>query len=76
MISLDRLILETNAPYFPPRLISNFPPEVSHPGHVVHAAAQVAQLRDISLDTVLAANRKNVARLYKIKRKKMPIANE
>merc|ERR550519_2080296 len=91
LIPLDRLILETGAPYFPPRLnfpgeVSNvparmsrhgdvshvFPVEVSHPGHVIHAAAQVAQLRDISLDTVLAANRKNVSKLYKIKEKKIP----
>ena len=49
----------------------NFPFDMSHPGHVIHAAAQVAELRDISLETVLANNRKNVAKLYRIKEKRI-----
>lgn len=47
LIPLDRLILETDAPYFPPpqRKSRDYPRDMSHPGDVVHVAAQVAAIR-------------------------------
>ena len=71
LIPLDRLILETDAPYFPPLVSSrDYPSDMSHPGDVVHVAAQVAAIRQDTLENVLAANRKNIAPLYRIKEEK------
>ena len=36
------------------------------PGHVVHVAAQIAALRDLTLHEVLRANRRNIAEVYGI----------
>merc|ERR550519_159333 len=68
LIPLERLILETDSPYFSPRVQNRvFPVDMSHPGDVVHVAALVAKLRKDSLENVLAANRRNIATLYRIK---------
>ena len=67
---MDRLILETDAPYFSPRAQGRvYPMDLSHPGDVVHVAALVAELRKDTLENVLAANRRNIATLYRIKEK-------
>ncbi|XP_013787459.1 uncharacterized protein LOC106471410 [Limulus polyphemus] len=65
-VPLDRLLIETDAPYFLPRLA---PPEMmwSHPGLVIHVAAQIAELRPTtSLNDVLEIVRKNTRRIYGI----------
>ena len=38
----------------------------SHPGFVFQAAAQIAAIRKISVDEVLAAARRNVKEVYNI----------
>ena len=38
----------------------------SQPGQVIHVAAQIATLRDVSLEDVLEANRKNIEEVYGI----------
>ncbi|XP_059090192.1 putative deoxyribonuclease TATDN2 [Tigriopus californicus] len=68
-ISLDRLLLETDAPYFLPNKVkfeSDCPLTNSHPGFAIHTAAQVAALKKMSLKEVLKATRTNVAEIYRI----------
>lgn len=67
-IPLDRLLLETDAPYNVPR---NLPGpggqcRVSHPAFIPHIAKEVAVLRETSVDEVLTAVRQNVKSLYGI----------
>ena len=67
LVPLDRLLLETDAPYFLPAKLAkstSYPYRFSQPGHIVHVAAQVAALRNISIDEVLEANKKNIAEIY------------
>lgn len=66
-IPLDRLLLETDAPYFlpcqSPGLTKNHP---ALPGHVVHVAAKVAALKGVTLETVLQSNLEGVAEVYNV----------
>jgi len=64
-IPLDRLLLETDAPYFVPRL-ENFPAnvQISHPGFVFVTAECAAKLKNVSVNKVLDSNRQNVKRVY------------
>jgi len=62
-IPLDRLVLETDAPYFKPSLASSTQ-TWSHPGIVAHAAAQVAALKGISVKEVITATGVNARRVY------------
>jgi TatD DNase family protein len=72
-IPLNRLLLETDAPYFPPKKLNEngsrsrtAPKEygLSVPGMVFHTAAQIASLRNSSIDVVLSSNRSNIEKLY------------
>ena len=68
-IPLDRLLLETDAPYFLPAMLARsagYSFNFSQPGQVIHVAAQIATLRDVSLEEVLEANRKNIEEVYGI----------
>jgi len=68
-VPLDRLLLETDAPYFLPTGVArktSYAYSFSQPGHVVHVAAQVAALRKISLLEVLRANMRNIKEVYGI----------
>ena len=69
-VPLDRLLLETDAPYFlPAKLAKSASPysyQFSQPGQVIHVAAQVAALRGVSLVEVLDANRRNIEEVYGI----------
>lgn len=65
-IPLDRLLFETDAPYFKPRDY-NFPSNnlnVSHPGFVFTVAEKISKLRNISINNLLEINRKNVKQVY------------
>lgn len=64
-IPLDRLLLETDAPFFLPK-DEQRKGAVAHPGMVIHVAAQLANLRRITLDEVLEAVRQNTQRVYGI----------
>jgi len=68
-IPLTRLLLETDAPYFLPSELSrdDYSYKFSHPGHVLHVAAKIASLRNINIEEVLSANRKNIKDIYGIK---------
>ncbi|GFR17095.1 putative deoxyribonuclease TATDN2 [Trichonephila clavata] len=64
-IPLDRLLLETDAPYFVPKM-SPKGTRWSHPGMAIHVAAQIAALKDISVEKVLQAARKNTKFVYNV----------
>ncbi|KAJ8046651.1 Deoxyribonuclease Tat-D [Holothuria leucospilota] len=64
-IPLDKILLETDAPYFLPR---QCPRELrwSHPAMAVFVAEKIARLRGITTDEVLRAVRKNTREMYGI----------
>ncbi|XP_035210141.1 uncharacterized protein LOC118184552 [Stegodyphus dumicola] len=62
-IPLDRLLLETDAPYFLPRIIARGR-RWSHPGMAIHVAVQIAALKSIPLERVLRVTSMNTKRLY------------
>ena len=64
-IPLNRIILETDAPYFVPSQLK-IKTRVSHPGMVIYAAEAIAKLRGCSLDEVLKACYENTKKIYKI----------
>lgn len=64
---LDRLLLETDAPYFLPVGVDKRELPFSQPGHVLHVAAKVAELKGMALEEVLTVNRRNVTEVYGIK---------
>ena len=66
---MAHLLLETEAPYFLPKKITRtgYNQPMTNPGHVIHTAAQIAALKNITIDKVLKANRKNIEEVYKIK---------
>ncbi|MBI4277447.1 MAG: TatD family hydrolase [Armatimonadetes bacterium] len=51
-VSLDRLLLETDAPYLPPE---PFRGRRNEPAHLVHTARRVADVRGITLEELAAA---------------------
>jgi len=67
-IPLDRLLLETDAPYFLPARIdkTKYPWNCALPGHLIHVAAQVAAIKGVKLRTVLEQNLMNVHDIYKV----------
>ena len=73
-VPLDKLLLETDAPYFLPAKLtksaSSYHYQFSQPGQVIHVAAQIAALRGVSLVEVLDANRRNIEEVYGIATKK------
>ncbi|XP_037786286.1 putative deoxyribonuclease TATDN2 [Penaeus monodon] len=60
---LNRLLLETDAPYFRPHCYQG-PGRWSHPGMAIHVAAQVASLREKSVQEILAFTRQNTKKVY------------
>ncbi|XP_069952799.1 uncharacterized protein [Cherax quadricarinatus] len=62
---LNRLLLETDAPYFRPLCYSDSG-RFSHPGMAIHVAAQVAKLRNEEIQVVLNQARKNTRDVYGI----------
>ena len=62
-IPLHRILLETDSPYFLPRQEPTSLSGISHPGFVIHAAAQIAQLKSIPIqgnDFVFFFNKRHV----------------
>jgi TatD DNase family protein len=58
---LDRLLVETDAPYLSPQPVRKHP---NRPAHVVHTAAFVAAHRGIAYEDLEAAVEDNAARLF------------
>ena len=67
-IPLNRLLLETDAPYFLPARTdkTRYPWNCALPGHVLHVAAQVAAIKGVQLRTVLEQNLSNVKEIYRV----------
>ena len=71
MNSLHRILLETDAPYFPmaqsasveANEFSNMKP-FSQPGDTHHIAQCVARLRGMDLETLIKATRVNISQVY------------
>jgi TatD DNase family protein len=63
-IPLSRLLLETDAPFLKPTCAKGI--QWTHPGMVLYPAQEVATLRQISLEEVLAANFSNFKQLYNV----------
>ena len=61
---LDRIFLETDAPYFLPSGATRNPWNCSFPGHVIHVASRVADIKQISVEDVLQQNLQNGREIY------------
>ncbi|GAB1603267.1 uncharacterized protein LOC115221203 [Argonauta hians] len=65
-IPLNRLLLETDAPYFVPRLVPRGTMKFSHPGLAIAVAFEVAQLKNVVVDVVLKHCLQNTKTMYGI----------
>ena len=72
MLPLDKLVLETDAPYFIPRgggpdsLLGHTNRRFSLPPHVANVAAKVAVVKQCHVMTVLSVSRENIRRIYRV----------
>jgi TatD DNase family protein len=62
---IDRVLVETDAPYLAPVPMRG---KTNEPAYVRHTAQFVANLRDISLETLAAASTENFFNLFPAKR--------
>ncbi|XP_044033045.1 putative deoxyribonuclease TATDN2 [Siniperca chuatsi] len=65
-IPLNRIVLETDAPYFLPRQVSKDVCRFSHPGMGIHTLQELSLLKGEDMATVLATIRNNTTQLYGI----------
>lgn len=65
-LPLDKLLLETDAPYFVPHELKKLT-QIGVPPFAYFSASQIAQLKGVSLDTILKANLQNAQKLFGIK---------
>ncbi|XP_069795993.1 putative deoxyribonuclease TATDN2 isoform X2 [Narcine bancroftii] len=65
-IPIERIIVETDAPYFLPRGVSKSVCSHSHPGLGLYTVKEIARLKTMRLSTVLNELRKNTRDLYGI----------
>lgn len=65
-VPLDRLLLETDAPYFVPSQVADKRNKWSNPGMAIFTAQRIAEIKGVSLDEVLETTRKNTETLYGI----------
>lgn len=62
-VPLDRLLVETDAPYLPPQGLRG---QRSEPAHVAAVIAQIASLRGLPPEAVAAATTRNAQRLFRL----------
>lgn len=65
-IPLERIVLETDAPYFLPRQVSKNVCRFSHPGMGIHTLQEISLLKKEDMPTVLSTIRQNTLQLYGI----------
>ncbi|XP_035488183.2 putative deoxyribonuclease TATDN2 isoform X1 [Scophthalmus maximus] len=65
-IPLNRIVLETDAPYFLPRQVNKDVCRFSHPGMGIHTLQELSLLKGEDMATVLATVRNNTTQLYGI----------
>ncbi|XP_037303931.2 putative deoxyribonuclease TATDN2 [Pungitius pungitius] len=63
-IPLDRIVLETDAPYFLPRQVRKDVCRFSHPGMGIHTLHELSLLKGEAMATVLTTVRENTRQLY------------
>ena len=62
-LPLERILLETDAPYVPPEPYRG---QRNQPAYVVEVAKKIAELKNVDLDFVVAKTTENVRRIFKI----------
>ncbi|XP_054641343.1 putative deoxyribonuclease TATDN2 [Dunckerocampus dactyliophorus] len=65
-VPLSRIVLETDAPYFLPRMVSKDLCKFSHPGMGIHTLQELSRLKGEDIPTVLTTIRNNTTQLYGI----------
>lgn len=65
-IPLERIIVETDAPYFLPRQVPKSLCQYAHPGLALHTVREIARVKDQPLSRTLATLRENTSRLYNL----------
>ncbi|ESO02684.1 hypothetical protein HELRODRAFT_65469 [Helobdella robusta] len=65
-IPLNKLLIETDAPYFVPQMMSHCNMQQSHPGMAITVAVMVAKIKQCPLDEVLQEVLKNTKNMYNI----------
>ncbi|XP_073501118.1 putative deoxyribonuclease TATDN2 [Phyllobates terribilis] len=65
-IPLDRLIVETDAPYFVPKQVPKHVCKFSHPGLAIHTVHEIARLRNLPVKSVMSKLRENTYRIYNV----------
>ncbi|XP_074140044.1 putative deoxyribonuclease TATDN2 isoform X2 [Sminthopsis crassicaudata] len=65
-IPLERVIVETDAPYFLPRQVPKSLCQYAHPGLALHTVREIAKVRGEPFSQTLATLRQNTSRLYSL----------
>ena len=65
-IPLERILVETDAPYFLPRRVPKSLCQYAHPGMGLYIVEEMARIRNEPLSHILATLRENTFRLYSI----------
>ncbi|KAM7422479.1 hypothetical protein PAMA_010498 [Pampus argenteus] len=65
-IPLNRIVMETDAPYFLPRQVNKDVCRFSHPGMGIHTLQELSLLKGEDMATVLGTIRNNTTQLYGI----------
>ncbi|XP_067855073.1 putative deoxyribonuclease TATDN2 [Heptranchias perlo] len=65
-IPIERIVVETDAPYFLPRQVSKRECCYSHPGLALYTIMEIAKQKAMKLSTVLSVLRKNTQNIYGI----------
>ncbi|XP_047392418.1 putative deoxyribonuclease TATDN2 [Sciurus carolinensis] len=65
-IPLERILVETDAPYFLPRQVPKSLCQYAHPGLALHTVREIARIKDAPLSHILATLRENTNRLYNL----------
>jgi len=63
-VCLDRIMLETDAPYHLPEGAANSQFKCSFPGHVIHVAREVAKIKNTSVENVLSQSFNSCKTIY------------
>lgn len=65
VVPLDRLLVETDAPYLAPQPVRG---KRCEPAHVLHTAAALAEVKGVSVEQMNQTTAENAARLFRIAR--------